>query len=78
METMTLLDVDNGTSVRIIRLEMDRSLQAKLLQLGLRPGMQIRVVRSAPLDGPTLIEYRGRSVALGRVIASKVWVEVPE
>jgi len=46
-----------------------------LRQLGLIPGDDARVLRHAPLGGPVLVEVDGRSIALGRGVASKVVVE---
>jgi ferrous iron transport protein A len=71
---MTLLNVPNGQSARLI--SVDDKLRRKLQQYGLHLGDWVRVVRSAPLGGPLLIEVNGREIALGRAVAEKIFVEV--
>ena len=71
---MALLDVPNGGYARLISVEA--RLHSKLMQYGLHIGDRMRVVRSAPLGGPLLIEVDGREIALGRRVAEKIFVEV--
>jgi ferrous iron transport protein A len=72
---MHLLQVQTGKLVRVKNLTGGEGLEHKLRQLGLLPGDYARVLRYAPLGGPILIDVGGRSIALGRGIASKVEVE---
>jgi ferrous iron transport protein A len=69
---LRLLEVDNGKWVIIERVEGGRSLVTSLRQHGLFPGDRIRVLRTAPLGGPLLVEINQREVALGRGVAAKV------
>jgi ferrous iron transport protein A len=72
---MTLIQVENGKTVRLVEFQGGRGVNQKLTQLGISPGEQARVLRRAPLGGPVLVEVGGRSIALGRGVASKVIVE---
>lgn len=72
---MTLIQVKTGQIVRIKSFKGGIGLEHKLRQLGLMPGDMARVMRHAPLGGPVLVEVEGRSIALGRGVASKVVVE---
>lgn len=72
---MVLTDAQCGQDLRIVSYHGGRSVDAKLRQLSLMPGDNLRVLKIAPLNGPVLIESQGRSVALGRGIAAKVQVE---
>lgn len=72
---MTLIQAKTGQTVKIVRFKGGIGLEHKLRQLGLIPGDRARVIRHAPLGGPILVEVDGRSVALGRGVASKVVVE---
>ena len=72
---MRLLHVEDGKTVRVIRYDDGGGLESKLRQLGLLPGDCARVLRHAPLGGPVLVEVDGRSLALGRGVAYKIWVE---
>ena len=72
---MVLLDVKTGSSVRILSLEGGAGLQDKLTQHGLYPGDCVRVLRTAPMGGPLLVDVQGREIALGRGVARKILVE---
>lgn len=72
---MCLLNATNGEWVRVIGFHDGVGVEDKLRQLGVFPGEQARVLRQAPFGGPLLVEIRGRAIALGRGVASKVKVE---
>jgi len=72
---MTLLEIPKGHTVRIVNYRGGRGVGFKLRQLGLSPGKEIKVLRYAPMGGPIMIDVEGRSVAIGRGIASRVQVE---
>lgn len=71
----TLLDVPEGQCARLAA--QAGRLRTRLMQVGLHTGDEVRVVRSAPLGGPVLVEVNGREIALGRAVAEKVQVESP-
>lgn len=48
----------------------------RLLDMGLTPGTKICAVRVAPVGGPVELSVRSSKVALGKGIASKVFVDV--
>jgi len=47
----------------------------RLAEMGLTPGVQIEVVRKAPLRGPIEIEVRGTRLVLGYGLASRIAVK---
>ncbi|MCS7364793.1 MAG: ferrous iron transport protein A [archaeon GB-1867-035] len=51
-------------------------LLRRLADMGLTPGTEVVIVRNAPFGGPIVIQVRGSSVALGRGVASKVFVRL--
>lgn len=73
---MHLLQVEIGKIVRVIGFNGGIKVEHKLRQLGILPGNCARILRLAPLGGPVLVEVDGRSVALGRGIASNIIVEI--
>jgi ferrous iron transport protein A len=72
---MKLLDTPKNETVMVVDYEGGKGVGFKLRQLGLCPGRKVKVLRYAPLGGPVMIDIDGRSVALGRGIASRVEVE---
>lgn len=48
----------------------------RLEDMGLTPGTQIKVVRSAPFHGPLELQVRGSRLALGRGMAERILVRV--
>ncbi len=78
MNNRPLLQLKCGHRARVIGFSGGHMLADKLRQLGIVPGVCVRVVRVAPLKGPVLIEVDGRSIALGRQIASQVQVAEDE
>ena len=71
---ITLLEVPVGKSARLVKA--DGALRSKLKMYGLHVGDCLHVLRVAPMGGPVLVEANGREIALGRVVAEKIFVEV--
>ncbi|MDP2899868.1 MAG: FeoA family protein, partial [Candidatus Bathyarchaeota archaeon] len=47
-----------------------------IMDMGLTPGARVRVVNAAPFQGPVEVSVRDTSLALGRELADKVYVEI--
>ena len=48
----------------------------RLSDLGLTPGTNVTVVKSAPFNGPLEVTVRGSRLAIGRGMASRILVDV--
>ena len=48
----------------------------RLTDLGLTPGTNVTVVKSAPFNGPLEVCVRGSRLAIGRGMASRILVDV--
>ncbi|MBP6017111.1 MAG: ferrous iron transport protein A [Candidatus Promineofilum sp.] len=73
---LPLAECPRGRDACLRCLEVDRCVIHRLLELGLTPGTQVRVVQDA--GGPMLLAVRGSRVALGRDLTERMWVELPE
>ncbi|UCD45425.1 MAG: metal-dependent transcriptional regulator [Candidatus Bathyarchaeota archaeon] len=62
--------------VDFVRAGTDAS--QRLLDMGLTSGTEVEVVNAAPFNGPIEVRVRGTSLALGRGLATKVFVEVED
>ena len=56
----------------------NRVFEKRLMDMGLTPGTQVMVVKSAPFHGPMEIRVRGSRLALGRGMAERIFVEKEE
>lgn len=65
-----------GQRGKIALIRGGHNMLQRLLDMGLTPGTEICVVRVAPLGGPVELAVRGSNLALGKGIASKVFVEL--
>lgn len=52
------------------------SASRRIMDMGLTPGARVRVVNAAPFQGPVEVSVRNTSLALGRKLADKVYVEI--
>lgn len=76
---MTLLGhMESGQKGRVVRFTKDAQgdYRARLLALGLTPGVQVHLIRTAPLGDPVEVEIRGAHISLRRAEAIVVEMEV--
>jgi len=63
-----------GRLLTVIGINAGRGLQRRLTDMGLTPGVQIRVM-NGQCAGPVLIDLRGSRLGLGRGVAQKILVK---
>ncbi|MEM3550984.1 MAG: FeoA family protein [Candidatus Bathyarchaeia archaeon] len=51
-----------------------RGFERRLMDMGLTPGTEVLVVKSAPFHGPLEVSVRGSRLALGRGMAERILV----
>ncbi|OYT52446.1 MAG: hypothetical protein B6U76_09825 [Desulfurococcales archaeon ex4484_217_2] len=73
-----LSDVEEGRIYRIVRIEGTRMVRRRILDLGLLPGLKIKVVRRAPLKDPIEVVAKGNPISIRRAEASYVVLEEVE
>ena len=61
-----------GQELRLVEIRAGRRLTHRLAELGLTPGVTLRVVQKN--GGPLLISVRGSRIAIGRGMAHKLLV----
>lgn len=57
------------------RAGRDWGFRKRLEDMGLTPGTEVTVVRSAPFRGPLEVHVRGSRLAIGRGMANRILVE---
>ena len=63
-----------GARGRIERIEGDRSVVRRLMELGLVPGTEVEVVRLAPLGDPVELRIRRVHLSIRRTEAARIHV----
>ncbi len=71
---MPLVMASPGKLLTVIGINAGRGLQRRLTDMGLTPGVQIRVMNDQ-CAGPVLIDLRGSRLGLGRGVAQKILVK---
>lgn len=69
-----LLQLPEGGCGVVKFLRGGRGLIQRLADMGMSPGTAIRMLKSAPFHGPVEICVKGCNIALGRGVASKIFV----
>lgn len=73
-----LWDVGNGDEVSVERVSDSVAAALRYLaELGIRPGVRVRIVERGPVNGPLFVEVEGsvgETCALSRELAEAVWV----
>jgi DtxR family Mn-dependent transcriptional regulator len=73
---ISISNLKEGKEGKISFVRGEHKTLQRLLDMGLTPGTCVKVLRVAPLSGPTEIGVRGSKIALGQDIASNVFIEV--
>lgn len=76
MQEVALSAVPVGTEGKVKRVTGEGSLRRRLLEMGLIPGIVIKVEGVAPLGDPVEVRVRGYLLTLRRNEAASVFVEV--
>lgn len=74
---MLLKDISIGQRARILGFnEGSQTYRRKLLAMGLTPGVEISVIRVAPMGDPIEIKVRGFAMSLRKIEADALNVEL--
>jgi ferrous iron transport protein A len=72
---MSLDTVDPGTSVRLLRVGGERAFRCRLMELGLLPGVAVRMIRRVDVGGVLELEVRGARLSVRHGEARELAVE---
>lgn len=71
----TSLDaVAAGDTARVLDVEGDDAMAIRLLEMGLTPGVTVRMLGRAPFGDPLELELRGYRLSIRRAEAARVTV----
>lgn len=70
----TLTDVAPGRSVRVTAVNGSGRITQRLLEMGVIPGVSLKIVKTAPFGDPIEVHVRGYSLAMRRSEADAIEV----
>jgi Fe2+ transport system protein FeoA len=73
-EVASLTGLCEGERGVLTHSECGFGLVRRLAEMGLTPGVEVKIVRKCPFRGPIEVEVRGVTLALGYGVASKVFI----
>lgn len=70
----TLANLPIGAHARVIAVNGTGAVARRLMEMGVVPGAQVRVIKAAPLGDPIEVRVRGYHLALRRSEAQTITV----
>ena len=67
--------LDRGANARVTRVLGGDAISQRLLEMGLTPGVEVRLVGAAPLGDPLELEVRGYRLSIRRKEAARVDID---
>jgi ferrous iron transport protein A len=70
-----LSELTTGQRARVVAVDARDEVGQRILEMGLTPGIEVRMAGAAPLGDPLAFEVRGYRLSLRRAEAARVEVE---
>jgi len=70
-----LVDLPQGQMARVVKVMGSDEIALRLLEMGLTPGAEIRLIGRAPLGDPLEFEVRGYRLSIRKSEAARVEIE---
>ncbi|MFR0880553.1 MAG: FeoA family protein [Oscillospiraceae bacterium] len=75
MSEITLNNIKAGSSAIVIGIALTGPLKRRLIDMGITPGVKIKIKKFAPLGDPIEIELRGYELSIRRSEAKNIFVK---
>ena len=73
---MTLKEMQPGQSGQVLSIGESGPLKRRLMDMGIPPGVALKVIKTAPLGDPIEINVRGYELSLRKEEAARIEVQV--
>ena len=73
---ISLKDLEVGQKAIVDKLEIDGSINRRLLDIGLIPGSKIECIMKSPLGNPIAYMIKGAMIAIRKEDSDKIFVSV--
>lgn len=70
-----LSDLKLGERARVLDVDASGEVGQRILEMGMTPGIEVRMAGTAPLGDPLVYEVRGYRLSLRKTEAARVEVE---
>ncbi len=75
MKKQTLTNLPIGARAKVVAVNGNSPITRRLMEMGIVPGVSVRVVKSAPFGDPLEIRVRGYHLAMRKNEAEAIEVE---
>lgn len=72
---MTLIDLPAGAAANVVAVRGDNAVSRRLMEMGVVPGVSVKVIKTAPFGDPMEIRLLGYNLAVRRNEADAVEVD---
>lgn len=72
---MKLTNLPPGKSAKVLSIAGNTPITKRLMEMGVVPGVSVRLVKSAPFGDPLEVRVRGYNLAMRRSEAQTIEVE---
>ena len=73
---MTLTNLPKGTNGKVISVNGNNAISRRLMEMGVVPGVSVKVIKTAPFGDPMEIRLRGYSLAVRKSEADTIEVSL--
>lgn len=74
----TLKEIKVGTTVNVVKINGEGAVRRRIMDMGITKGIEVKVVKLAPLGDPMELYLRGYSLSIRKEDANKIEVEEVE
>ena len=71
----TLRDTKIGGSARVVKIHGEGAIRRRIMDMGITRGVEIKIIKTAPLGDPLEITVRGYELSLRKADAAMIEVE---
>ena len=71
----TLRDIGIGGTARVVKVHGEGAVRRRIMDMGITRGVEIKIIKTAPLGDPLEITVRGYELSLRKADAAMIEVE---
>ena len=71
----TLKEAHIGETVRVVKIHGEGAVKRRIMDMGITKGVEIRIVKTAPLGDPVEIKVRGYELSLRKADSEIIEIE---